>query len=112
MHADVPLQDVNTDVPLQDVDTQTCCGVWQRLSSSLSAVWRWLCKSGSGLVKLGRKVLKQLMTALGVSQEEEVQRLLVLQQTEEREALTVRAYRPQHDSEELQGPSRLQRWRT
>ena len=33
-------------------------------------VWQWF-------GELGRKVRKQLMTALGVSQEEEVQRVLV-----------------------------------
>lgn len=68
-----------------------------------------LAMAGNGLVKLGRKVRKQLMTALGLHQEDEVQRLLVVQQTEEREALSVRAYRPQHHMEESQGHSRLQR---
>lgn len=62
-------------------------------------------------MELGRKVRKKLMTALGFSQEEEVQQLLAVQQTKEREGLTVRAYRPKHHMEEPPGPSRLQRWR-
>ena len=61
-------------------------------------------------MKLGRKVRKKLMTALGLGQEE-MQRLLAVQQTEEREALAVRAYRPMHHMEEPRGPSTLQRWR-
>ena len=62
-------------------------------------------------MKLGRKVRKKLMTALGFGQEEELQRFLAVQQTEAREDLTARAYMPQHHMEEPQGPSRLQRWR-
>lgn len=61
-------------------------------------------------MKLGRKVRKKLMAALGLGQEE-VQRLLAIQQTEEREALTVRADRSMHHMEEPWGRSTLQRWR-
>ena len=98
-------------VPLQDVDHQPSCGVRQKISSSLSAIWRWLCTFGSDFIKLGRKVRKKLMTALGLGQEE-VQSLLAVQQAEEREALSVGAYRPMHHVEEPPNPPRLQRWRT
>ena len=37
-----PLHHVNS--PQQPVNSQPCGGLWQRLGSSLSAVWRWLCK--------------------------------------------------------------------
>lgn len=96
-------------LPLQDVDNQPCCGVWQKLSSSLSAVWQWLCKSGTDLMKLGRKVRKKLMKALGMGHQE-AQRLLAEQQAEEREALAVRPNMPLQPVEQPRGPSRQQRW--
>ena len=61
-------------------------------------------------MKLGSKVRKKLMAALGLGHEE-VQRSVVERQAEEREA-SVRAYRPMHPLEEPRCPSRLQHWRT
>ncbi|KAL3146012.1 hypothetical protein ABBQ38_015369 [Trebouxia sp. C0009 RCD-2024] len=96
--------------PLQDVDSQPCGGVWQKLGSSLSAVWQWLCRSGCGLMQLGRKLRTKLLTALGLGQEEP-QRLLAQQQAEEEEALSIRPYRPLQPVEQPQGYPRLQRLR-
>ena len=90
---------------LQNVDSQPCCGVWQKLSNSLSAVWRWLCKSGSDLKKLGRRVRKKLMKALGMDYEA-AQRLLAEQQAEEVEALVVRPNVPSQSVEQPHGTSR------
>ena len=105
--------DGHTDsyLPLQGVGSQPCCGVWQKLGSSLSAVWRWLCKSGSDLKKLGRKVRKKLMTALGLGPND-AQALLAMQQTEEQEALAVSPYSPLQPVDQPKGPSRQQRWQT
>ena len=105
---------VHTYHPLQDVEGQPCGGLWQKLGSSLSAVWRWLCKSGSNLLKLGRKLHKKLLAALGLGQEE-AQRLLT-QQAEAQEPLLVRSHTPVQPLQP-QGPTepwghpRLQRWR-
>ncbi|KAL3155772.1 hypothetical protein ABBQ32_012789 [Trebouxia sp. C0010 RCD-2024] len=96
--------------PLQDVDSQPCGDVWQKLGSSLSAVWRWLCRSGSGLMQLGRKLRMKLLTTLGLGQEE-AQRLLAQQQAEDEEALRIRPYRPLQPVEQPQGYPRLLRWR-
>ena len=68
-------------------------------------------------MKLGKKLRRKLMTALGLGQDD-AQRLLAQQQADEREALTVRSYRrlpsQQHEGHsrpQPQGPSRLQHWR-
>lgn len=101
--------------PLQDVEGQPCGGVWQKLGSSLSAVWRWLCMSGSKLLMVGRKLREKLLAALGLGQEE-AQRLLAQQQAEELEALTIRPDMPMqpvqpHGPHEPRSHSTLQRWR-
>ena len=102
--------------PLQDVDSQPCSGVIDRLGSSLSAVWQWLCKTGGSLKQLGRKLCQKLMRALGLGQEE-AQRLLAQQQAQEREALPVTSHRSMqhlptgHIQKQPQGPSRLHQWR-
>ena len=86
-----------------------------RLGDSLSAVWQWLCKVGSGLMALGKKLRKQLLEALGMEQEE-AQRLLAQGQAEEIRALMVPSQG--HSLTHTQGRTlvaqpqrRTQRWR-
>lgn len=58
--------------------------------------------------KLGRKMRKKLMTALGFGPNE-AQALLAMQQAEEREALAVRLHLPLQPVDQPQGPFRQQR---
>lgn len=105
---DTPLHHVNS--PQQAVTSQPCGGLWQKLGSSLSAVWRWLCKCGNTLKRLSRRVRRKLLTTLGLSHAE-TQALVVEQQAAEREAPAVSPIVPLQHVEQPRGPSRLQRWR-